>query len=281
MTDESTKATVLATQRGWALQAGLHPDARGYVGAVSDNLRVPMSERARAAFDDADGGEMLDADGKPAKMRALHSSSALAINVFAYWEDRSDLTPLLSAMSVDAGAGTLEFERKLPTGARRGKPPNVDVVISTTTGLLVGVESKFTEWMTPKLALGKSLAPYIDGAESYWSRVGMAAAHSIALDVHRGTAKYRYLDVPQLLKHCLGLARASGPGRWLLRYVYFGATGGDIPTEHAKEIARFAERVQPDVDFSAVSYQALAASLARDDTIDPAYLTYLRERYGL
>lgn len=280
MTVNSIKSVVLDGQRRWAVNAGRHPDARGYLGDFAASLRAPMSAQSLAAFENADGSELHDRDGMPAKMRALHSSSALAVNVFAYWEDRPDLTPLLSAMSVDAGAGTLEFERKLPTGAK-GTPPNVDVVITTTGGPLVGVESKFTEWMSPKVALGKSLAPYIAGAESYWSRAGMAAAHAIACDVHHGTETYRYLDVPQLLKHCLGLARASGHGRWLLRYVYFGANGGDIPARHAKEIARFTERVQPDVDFSAVSYQALAASLARDDTVDPAYLRYLRERYGM
>jgi hypothetical protein len=57
MTDESTTSTVLEAQRRWALQAGLHPEARGYLGAVSDNLRVPMSERTRAAIDEVNGGE--------------------------------------------------------------------------------------------------------------------------------------------------------------------------------------------------------------------------------
>jgi len=78
-----------------------------------------------------------------AKMRALHSSFALGVNVFSYWGDRPDLTPLLAAMGVAGEAGSLEFERKLPIGAG-GTPPNLDVVITTADGVMVGVESKIT-----------------------------------------------------------------------------------------------------------------------------------------
>ena len=37
-------------------------------------------------------------------MRALHSSSALAVNFFDYWTDR-DKTPILSALGIDSEAG--------------------------------------------------------------------------------------------------------------------------------------------------------------------------------
>ena len=88
LTFDSIKAAVLDGQRRWALQSVLHPDARGYLGDVAANLRAPMSARTLAAFENADGSELCDRGGTPAKMRALHSSSALAVNVFAYWEDR-------------------------------------------------------------------------------------------------------------------------------------------------------------------------------------------------
>ena len=133
MTADSPRATVVAAQKRWAFQAGLTPDTRGYLGDAALNLRQPMSARALAAFDKADGGELRDRGDTPAKMRALHSSSALGVNVFSYWEDRPDLTPLLKAMDVVGGAGTLEFERKLPTGAG-GTPPNLDVVITKAPG---------------------------------------------------------------------------------------------------------------------------------------------------
>ena len=278
MTVESVKATVIAEQRHWALRAGLAPDSRGYVASVTDNLRVAMSARTRAAFENADGGELLDVDGRPAKMRALHSSSALAVNVFAHWEDRFDLTALLSAMHVAGAGGVLEFERKMPTGAR-GTPPNVDVVITTSDGMLVGVESKFTEWMTPKDGPVKNLAPYLADEDSFWTWAGMPAADRIARAVDAGEDVYHHLDVPQLLKHSLGLARAAGTGRWVLRYLYANAPG-EIATTHAAEIARFSERVASDIDFRAVSYQALVAALARDGTIDRGYLAYLQTRYA-
>lgn len=279
MATTSPKATILAAQTDWARQAGLTPDTRGYLSTVAANLREPMSPRAFAAFDKADGGELRDRGETPAKMRALHSSSALGVNVFSYWEDRPDLTPLLTAMGVSGAAGTLEFERKLPTGAG-GTPPNLDVVITTADGALVGIESKFTEWMTPKPGPVKNLAPYLDGAESYWSRACMAAADRIARSVHQGTDVYHHLDVPQLLKHSLGLARASDGGKWVLRYIYFGASGPES-VAHAEELTRFAERLSGDVNFRAVSYQILVPTLASASDVDPMYLGYLQTRYGL
>ena len=269
----------MAAQTDWARQAGLTPDTRGYLSTVAANLRKPMSPRAFAAFDKADGGELRDRGETPAKMRALHSSSALGVNVFSYWEDRPDLTPLLRAMEVVGGAGTLEFERKLPTGAG-GTPPNLDVVITTADGLMVGIESKFTEWKTPKLGPVKSLAPYIDGDNSYWTHAGMPAADRIARAVHQGTDVYHHLDVPQLLKHSLGLARASASGKWVLRYTYFDASGPES-LAHAKELARFTEHLSGEVNFRAVSYQMLVPTLASASDVDPMYLGYLQKRYGL
>lgn len=149
MTPATTKTTVLAAQRRWSLLEGLSPDSRGYLSAVALNLRQERSAKTLAAFKKADGAELEDKTNAPAKMRAPHASSTLGFNVFSYWEDRADLTPLLATMGVRGTTGVLEFELKLPTGAG-GTPPSVDIVIITADGLLVGVESKFAEWMTPK-----------------------------------------------------------------------------------------------------------------------------------
>lgn len=99
-----------------------------------------MSARTFATFYKADGGDLRDRGDTPAKMRVLHSISALCVNAFSYWADRSELTPLLIPIGVVGMAGTLEFERKLPTGAG-GTPPNLDAVLTTAEGVMVGVES--------------------------------------------------------------------------------------------------------------------------------------------
>ena len=75
-------------------------------------------------------------------MRALHSSSALAANLFDYWTER-DKSPLLAALGVDAkGETSLDFEARFPTGLG-GTPPHLDVAMRRSTGSVVAVEAKF------------------------------------------------------------------------------------------------------------------------------------------
>lgn len=266
---------VMAAQRAWAERSGLQTDARGYLPDVQTNLCQDLSANARAAFEAGDGAEMDDREGRPAKMRSLISSSALAANVFDYWSGR-DLAPLLQALGVEGRAVDLQFERKLPTGAR-GKAPNLDIVLTLDDGRLVGIESKFTEWMTPKPGMPASLAPYLRDHESPWTRAGLPAADRLARAVHDGHEWFRLLNVPQLLKHALGLARASAPG-WTLRYLYFDGTG-PTAAEHAREIDRFAGAVGRDLGFAALSYQRFVGALADAGGEAPAYTHYLRDRY--
>ena len=54
-----------------------------------------------------------------------------------------------------------------------------------------------------------------------------------------GTEKVWYLDVPQLLKHAIGLDRAAGSQSWALRSVYFAGPG----FSHDARIGRFVAAV--------------------------------------
>jgi len=82
-----TKRDILLALRTWAARAGLVADGKGYLPCVEDNLFRPMSPGARTTFDRGSGSELKDRNGVPAKMRAVHSSSALAVNVFDYWSE--------------------------------------------------------------------------------------------------------------------------------------------------------------------------------------------------
>lgn len=107
--------------------------------------------------------------------------------------------------------------------------------------------------MTPKRGRGKSLASYIDSDVPYSSRAGMPRADGFARDVHSGTDVCRKLYAPQLLKHLLGLARASVKVKWALRYVYFAASGPQAAA-HDEELVRFAERLSGDAGTSGRSH---------------------------
>lgn len=275
MSKPSLKSSALAAQRAWAESQGLRPDPRGYLPEIALNLRVPMSPAIYSAFDAADGAELENTKRRPAKMRALISSSALAVNVFAHWENR-DATPLLKALGLSGEVEALRFEERLPTGAR-GTPPNLDIAIRLRDASVVGIESKFTEWMTPSEDMAKSLKPYIRGDESYWSRAELPQSHALATALLQGSAvAYRYLNVPQLLKHALGLKKNASAG-WRLIYLFMDGVG-EAADDHRKEVARFEREVGHELHFTALSYGTLIERLAFD-SVDAEYLSYMRSRY--
>src|SRR6266849_3097759 len=104
----------------------------GYVEAIEDNL-VPGVHRRQFETDlgKGNGNELAQ------KIRAAHSSSALAVNRFAPFKDApGDL--VLGRMS---GFQFVEFERKCPTGLRGGTSPNLDLIAEAATST-VEIESK-------------------------------------------------------------------------------------------------------------------------------------------
>ena len=116
----------------WARQRAIRFDRNGYTESLEDNLFVALSDETVAEFVSGDGGE-LGEHGKRGKMQALHSSSALACNVFEYWRGR-DAVALSGALGVAAGIGSIGFERKFPTGLQ-GYAPNLDVVLGCVYGI--------------------------------------------------------------------------------------------------------------------------------------------------
>src|ERR1700682_6479487 len=74
-------------QRAWADRSGISIDADGYCRNLRDNLFQDLSAGSRDDFAAGDGQE-LGKIGARGKMQALHSSSALACNVFDYWRTR-------------------------------------------------------------------------------------------------------------------------------------------------------------------------------------------------
>ena len=146
----SVKSQILRKQSEWAASAGLNPDERGYLNNYERNLFRPLNPTSKLAFDQSSGSELRDRTTGPAKMRALHSSSALAVNFFNAWVG-ADTKPLMELVGLEAEPVDIRFEGQYPTGLP-GNPPNLDVVIQLQNGLIVGIESKFTEWLAPKSA---------------------------------------------------------------------------------------------------------------------------------
>jgi hypothetical protein len=272
----SSRATLLRKQLAWADRFSVPADDKGYVGSVSANLWRPLSPETQSAFDRGRGGELRDAAQRPAKLKSLISSAALAINVFDYWTAR-EAASLATALGIGVDGVTLQFEAQFPTALRRN-PPNLDVVLRLGCGTTLAIESKFSEWLTPiSPRTGAFRQAYFPTGGGLWNAQGLAACQSLACDLYQGTERFRYLHAPQLLKHVLGLA-TQAPRRFSLTYLYYDVSGAKSAL-HVAEIERFRTRVGAEIRFQALTYQELFARLSSMDDIDPSYLNYLNARY--
>jgi hypothetical protein len=170
----SSKTDLLLQQRNWAESYGLEPDARGYLPDVASYLLRPLNTKTESAFEKGSGSELRDTHSRPAKMKALHSSSALAVNVFDGWVNK-DKSAIQKVLQVDAEILSISFEEQFPTGLT-GNPPNLDVALQLAGGSVIGIESKFSEWLTPKPASKEPFKPkYFPAATQLWAERGLPA----------------------------------------------------------------------------------------------------------
>lgn len=273
----ASRSLLLRRQRSWARQAGKTVDAAGYLPAVSDNLWQPFSVSAQADFAARGGGEFHDGSLHAARMRAVHSSTALAVNVFDYW-NTADPAPLATALGLPAPIRRIVFEPHLPTGLT-GNPANPDVLIDLGPRGLLAVECKFSEWLVPKRQrAGVFHERYFPPGRGAWQEAGLTACQSLADDMQAGREYFRYLDVRQLLKHALGL-KAAGASSASLVYLYFDWPG-PIQRAHEAELNRVAARLAPEAGFRSATYQSLLGRLsASGNPIESGYLSYLQSRY--
>ena len=94
---------ILAKQVQWAKNRGIaligSKGERGrpvYTVSLDNNLFQPMDIDVLNSFKKGDGNEVKGTPGSPAKMQALHSSSALSVNVFQYWKKINKI-PIIAA----------------------------------------------------------------------------------------------------------------------------------------------------------------------------------------
>jgi hypothetical protein len=271
---DTTRSEILQQQLAWAAARGLMVDAKGYTNSLDDNLFQPLGAATRADFA-AGSGDELGSTEKKGKMCALHSSSALACNVFDYWRTR-DLSAVSRALDLGVTAKTMRFEAKFPTGLD-GVPPNLDLAFDAG-GVTVGVECKFTEPFGSSKPSQPFRAKYFPPERKLWGEAGLPACQQFAEGLQKGAPQFRHLNGAQLLKHLLALSRL-GAGRFRLIYLWY-AWAGPESDAHASEIVAFAAAIDKGIQFRALTFQqffdALSGSLKADDA---NYAAYLRERY--
>jgi hypothetical protein len=278
---------IISKQIEWAKNKGLQlvgsRSERGrecYTTRIENNLFQPLNEGTRENLEHGDGGELSMAKG-PAKICAVHSSSALGINLFDYWRNSIDLSVITASCGLSlAGrklAGEILFEQKFSIDDRFQYSPNIDVLIIPKTGSYkaFAIECKFTEAYSSRKHAGLD-HKYLEN-EKVWQK--LPGTKCLAKEISPNDKRFEYLHAAQLIKHILGLNRKFGHARYRFLYLWYDALGEPGCT-HRQEIEVFANIVRSDgVIFHETSYQDLIVCLAQYREDHLKYVSYVTERY--
>lgn len=238
-------------------------DQDGYAPCWEHNLMdgLPLADISA----DLGSGAGRELDGK---LRAAHSSAALAVNAFGPW--RTDPSSL--CLGGITGFHSVRFEATRPTGLG-GTVPHLDLLAEGD--LPVAVESKCTEWMGPKRAV----------FSSSYDRLKPAHGHSPWFtqmqQLRASPDRYKFLDAGQIVKHALGSLNCYGTRKVRLVYLYWEPRNAENWPEcqkHRTEADDMAARTeQSTVRLVPLSYGELWAEWNRH--VSPCHLAYLRTRY--
>jgi hypothetical protein len=255
----NARSQILRQQQDWAANRKVAVDSSGsYTETLDANLLQPLPRDTLADFQRGSGDE-LGCNGRRGKMQALHSSSALAVNVFDYWRGRS-LAWVMGVLSLTSEPSSLRFEAQFPTGLP-GKPPNLDLAFELTDQRTVAVESKFTEPYGHVNHAAPFKPKYFPTGNGLWHDHALPRCQRLANRLHRGELQFQCLNAAQLLKHVLGLSQPS-VGLFTLFYLWY-AVPSDESRQHGEEIKVFAEETGSELDFRALTYQELFSSALR------------------
>ena len=277
---------ILFKQIEWARNRGIDLiGAKGnrgypaYTRELKDNLFEPLNPRTEKAFRNGDGDELA---GNPAKMQAVHSSSALGVNVFQYWDRINEVHRIAHACGfcnkTTEISESISFEAKYPIDDRFRYSPNIDVVIENASGSkykVYAIESKFTEAYRGEGHSGLK-GKYLDLA--IWNDI--LHLRELAVSISPIDNRFQYLHAAQLIKHILGLKKAYGKTGFRLLYLWYDALGGE-GAKHREEIDEFLETARADgIKVHGLSYQELIIRLAeRHRDTHKEYIEYVTSRY--
>lgn len=277
---------ILSKQTQWALNKGIElVGTKGkhgrpaYTKNFEDNLFESLTPNIEESFRKGDGGEL---SGSPAKMQAVHSSSALSVNVFQYWESINEVHRIAHACGfcrrTTKISKNISFEAKYPISRNFRYSPNIDIVINNTPTSkfkVYAIESKFTEAYGGQGHSGIN-EKYLD--LDVWGE--LPKLHNLAIYISPKDNKFQHLHAAQLIKHILGLKGVYGKTGFRLLYLWYDALGieGNI---HRDEINDFLETAKLDgLAIHELSYQELIIRLTEEyRTSHKEYVEYISGRY--
>ena len=266
-----------------------------YFDDYNKNLYAKLSEDNKNAYNKGSGGEIRDTTTRRAPMKATFSSSAIVVNLFQYWQEKNNISPLLEALGfknnkVEKKGIVFEFESKNPIKGIGGYPPHLDVVITTDTNNFA-IESKFTEPYTKKRNKNshiqdsytkKSLWKDLPNIEKLAQAIHDENHHVENCEIKESIdnlRKTKHLDASQLIKHILGL-KSNYDKNFTLLYLWYDVPGTEEAKEHQEEIEAFASIAKADgINFRHITYQKVIEYLKNYENEHKDYIDYLVKRY--
>ena len=281
---------IVSKQTQWAWNHGIllkgSKGSRGrqaYTPELNQNLFEPLDLDVRKRFEQGDGSEISGDLKSPAKMQAVHSSSALSVNTFQYWQRINRVSDISIACGFcrkgTAVSQRIVFEDKYPIDDRFKLSPNIDVVFHNSDSSRFkrfAIECKFSEAYSSHGHSG--LKPKYIGLTTAWS--DMPKLYEFAKSICPTDKIFKYLHPAQLIKHILGLKAKCGKNGFRLLYLWYDVFGKEGAI-HRYEITKFSEVARADdVYFDSMSYQELILALSKEYRQEHAdYIRYLTERY--
>jgi hypothetical protein len=282
---------IITKQTEWAKNRGINLVGKmvthgypAYTTNIDENLFQPLRLDVRKSFKDADGDELGSCDSiVPGKMQAIHSSSALAVNVFQYWKSILKVSEIAAACGLCKPGSQIsrdiKFEEKYPINDSFKIHPNIDVVIHNDSAAKIqrfAIECKFSEAYGTH-GHGGLKQKYLDCGDN-WNDIPKLRA--FAQRICPDDKEFKHLHPAQLIKHILGLKRQFGRGGFRLLYLWYDVFGEQGKC-HRDEITLFTKVAKEDgIKFHSLTYQELIIKLAgqfRSDHKD--YIQYVTERY--
>lgn len=276
---------VLNAIRTRCSEMGMSFDIDARVVTATENLVRPSSQwpTILAELERGGGGEFKAHSGHRPKFHSVHSSAALCVNAFAPFKEHPGDMQLLGYGPFSVA----RFEMDLTTGMSK---PYLDFYLEDGEHV-IGIESKFTEWLSPKLP--DAITDSQSGVGNLTKYLRRAKDLAVLPDgyLQRVLGHYAeipdalHLDVAQLIKNALGLfARGATVGRKpVLVYLYWTPRNAADFAEHAlhlEQIKDFSKRIGPFIAFHALSYSDFLGELVGQ----PQYretIPLLRERYDI
>ena len=251
---------------------GYDIDSKGYVKNPENNLIAdfPNWNLIKTELENGDGGELSIKDDR-IKFCAVHSSSALCVNNFAMVKHHKNNISLFGSSAFDVA----QFEKKLSTGI---STPNLDFYLRNDTSI-IGIESKFTEILTPKLP-NENLEKYLT------AKLEFPAGFNGVIEYYLNCTEKLHLDAAQLLKHMMGMfneaTEIKAGCKLCLIYLYWvPGNWKEIETylKHEEELKKFKEQISGfSVKFEAYSYLDFWEILEKNEVLKK-YIDKIKDRY--